>query len=240
MAIVTVSGIFAAYAVYTIESSSLLVCPGCNLPETVRFDHYTIQNNTIGQPSLLTIWFSSTGPAGKTLKVEALTLKNSLSTHDFTVQGVMIPALSTIPVTVDTSSQFTFAANQTYTVGLITDQYIFGVGGTISYPPENLIRQSYTIGYDQGQTNATVLTLTLVNVGNTPITLSSLSLKDQLSNFSPVTFPMSGPMISQPGATAQVTLDTLSSGFYFQHGHAYYLTITPTSGPSSTSTVIFQ
>src|SRR6266436_2199187 len=111
MAIVVVSGIFAAYAVYAIESSQLLVCPGCNLPETVRFDHYTIENNTNGQPCLLTVWFSSTGPAGKTLKVEALTLKNNLSAYDFTVLGVMIPALSTVSVTVDTSSQVIFVAN---------------------------------------------------------------------------------------------------------------------------------
>lgn len=240
MAIVVVSGIFAGYAVYAIERGQLLVCPGCNLPETVRFDHYTIQNNTVGQPCLLTIWFSSTGPAGKTLKVEALTLKNNPSTYDFTIQGVMIPALSTVSVTVDTSSQFIFAANQTYTVGLITDQYIFGLGQTISYPPENLVQQGYTIGYYQGQTNATVLTLTLMNLGNTPSTLASLSLKDQLQGYSQVTFPMNGPTIGQPGATVQVTLDTLSSGFYFQNGHAYVLTINPMSGPSSISTLIFQ
>ena len=240
MAIVAVSGIFAAYAVYAIESRMLLVCPGCNLPETVFFDHYTIRNNTIGQPSLLTIWFSSTGPIGKTLKVQALTLKNNTSTYDFTVQGVTIPALSTIPVTVDTSSKFTFVANESFTIGLITDQYNFGMGQTINYPPESLVQQGYSIGYDTGQTNATVLKLTLWNFGNTPATLASVSLKDQLSNFSPVVFPLNGPTISQPGATAQVTLDTLSSGFYFQHGHAYDLTITPTSGSASISTVIFQ
>ena len=238
LVVIAIAGLFAAYVIYNAESSQLLVCPGCNLPEQVYFDHYTIQNNTSQKPSLLTVWFRSSGPGGKTLKVVALTLSNGQTTYDFTVQGTMIPALSTLPVNVDTSSQFYFAPNQTYSVGLLTDQGgMFGFSFPVLYPPQPLVQLGYTIGYHNGQTNATVLNLTLWNVGNSSETLSSIAIRDQSTNFPQFTFPMSGPTIRQPGATVQVTLDTSGSGFFFVHQHWYFLTLRPTNGVSSTSTI---
>lgn len=237
LVVMAISGLFAGYVIYNVESSQLLVCPGCNLPEQVYFDHYTIQNNANQKPSLLTAWFRSSGPAGKTLKAIAITLSNGQTTYDFAVQGTMIPALSTVPVSADTSGQFYFAANQTYRVGLVTDHGTFGFSFAVSYPPEPLVQAGYTIGYDNGQTNTTVLNLTLWNVGNSSETLSSITLKGQSASSPQFTFPMSGPTIRQPGAMAQVTLDTSSSGFIFAHQHWYFLTVMPTSGVSSTSTI---
>src|SRR6266699_739606 len=102
-------------------------------------------------------------------------------------------------VTVNTSSSaFYFVAGQSYTIDLHTDKYEFG-GFQIAYPPEGLVQTGYTIGYDTNQANTTVLNLWLTNRGNTTA--------------------------SKPGATVQITIDTLGSGFYFAHQHFYFLAI---------------
>jgi len=128
-------------------------------------------------------------------------------------------------VTVNTSSSaFYFVAGQSYTIDLHTDKYEFG-GFQIAYPPEGLVQTGYTIGYDTNQANATVLNLWLTNRGNTTATLSAVTLQDSMSNPGPVTFPMNGPTVSKPGATVQITIDTLGSGFYFAHQRFYFLAI---------------
>ena len=147
---VVLSGL-TGYGLYNMHNQ-LLVCPGCNPPEVLRVDHYTIRNNTNQEPSLLTIWFASTGPAGRSLTVQALYIENGPSKYPdchwipynesscltpFTVQGVSLPALSVVPVSIDTGSQgFYFAAGQTYTIDVVTDQSWFG-GFRVSYPPVN-------------------------------------------------------------------------------------------------------
>jgi len=144
-------------------------------------------------------------------------------------------------VTVDTSSQgLYFAPGSSFSLGFITDKYNFELGFSIVYPPETLIQQGYTIGYDPGQTDATVLNFTMLNVGVSSATLTSLTIKDVTVNSNAFNFTMNGPTIAQPGSWAQVVLDTRGSGFYFTHQHAYYLTITPSTGPSSTSSIVFQ
>ena len=254
IAVVTIGGIFAAYAVYNLDSGTLLVCPGCNPPEMLHLDHYTVQNSTNG-PSLLTVWFGSTGPAGKSLTVQSLYIYDSRAANSschwipyneskcmtpFAVSNVKVPALSITPVTVDTSSQgLYFAAGQTYNIDVVTDQYWFGIP-PIDYPVPSLVETYYSLGYDNGQPNPTVLTLTLANMATTSETLASITLKDTTSNSSSFTFPMTGPTISQPLGTAEAKLDTLGSGFYFTKYHGYQLIITPSTGPPTDTGFIFQ
>jgi hypothetical protein len=243
VAVVTISSIFTVYTVYDLGLvGTLLVCPGCSPPPQIAFlDHYTIQNNTNQQPCLLTIWFRSSGPVGKSLTVLALTLKNGQTVYDFTINDVTIPALTIVPVSVDTSSQgLFFQAGQRYSIGLITKESTFGLGTSIAYPPETLAQQGYTIGSDQGQTNATVLNVTLINLSAAPATLASLTIQDTSSGSSAFTFQMNGPTITEPGNWTLVTLDTRGSGFYFTRQHIYTLTVTPTAGPPSSSLIFFQ
>src|SRR2546430_10091487 len=104
-----------------------------------------------------------------------------------------------VPITVDTSSSgFYFVAGQHYTIDVQTDKYYLG-GFQVAYPPESLVQTGYTIGYDTGQANATVLNIWLANRGNASATLSAVTLQDSMSNSSPITFPMNGPTISKPG-----------------------------------------
>jgi hypothetical protein len=228
------------YWAYNNWGNSLIVCPGCNLPETLNLDHYTIQNNTSQKPSLLTIWFAANGPADKSQTVRGLSITNGPTSYPYTITGVSIPAQSIVPVTVDTSSSgFYFVAGQSYTIGVQTDQSNF-YGFQVAYPPESLIQTGYTIGYDTGQANATVLNIWLANRGTASATLSAVTLQDSTSSSSPITFPMSGPTISKPGGWVEVTVDTLSSGFYFTHQHFYSLSIKPSTGPPSISTISFS
>lgn len=251
---VTVTGVFGVYVVFGTDwvRSQLLVCPGCNPPEMLHVDHYTVQNNTSNQPSMLTMWLFGQGPAGKTLQVKALYLESgpmkypgcqwipyneSSCLTPFTVQGVNVPSQSIVPVSIDTSTQGVyFATGPDYRFDILTDQYWFG-GLSVSYSPPGLVMTGYTIGVDYGQSRATILTLTLANMATTPVTLISLTLKDVTPylNSTSYSFPMSNPTINQPLASAQAKLETLGSGFYFEHQHSYSLTITSSRGPNSTS-----
>lgn len=250
---VTVTSVFGVYMVFgTGWYGTLLVCPGCNPPEMLHLDHYTVQNNTSNKPSLLTMWLFGNGPAGKSLQVQSLYLENgpmkypgcqwipyneSSCLTPFTVKPVTIPSGSIVPVSIDTSSQgIYFATGQEYRFDIVTNQYWFG-GFIVTYPPPGLVMTGYTIGIDNGQTKATGLTLILANMATTPVTLVSLTLKDATPylNSTSYSFPMSNPTINQPLATAQTTLDTLGSGFYFQHQHSYSLTIISSNGPNSTA-----
>jgi hypothetical protein len=239
--VITISSIFAFYAINLGLVGQLLVCPGCNLPQMLFVDHYIIQNNTQQRPCLLTIWLRSPGPAGKTETIQALTLSNGQSSYDFATNRIAVTAPSNVSVTVDTSSQgLYFTPGSSYLLGIVTDKADFGTGFSIVYPPETLILQGYTIGFDPGQTNATVLNFTMLNVGSSSARLASLTIRDVTANSNPFNFTMNGPTITQPGSWAQVVLDTHGSGFYFTHQHAYYLTITPSTGASSTSSILFQ
>jgi hypothetical protein len=226
--------LFVAYNLNGI-TGRLLVCPGCNPPETLGIDHYTVQNSTSG-PSLLTMWLSGYGPAGKVLIIQAIYVENVPAS--FPVPNVKIPAGSIVPVNIDTSSQgFYFTAGRPFSINIVADQGRFGIS-QFAFPPPSLVKTGYSIGYDSGQTYATVLSLTIANMATTSETLVSINLKDQVTNYNQ-TFQMNGPTISQPLATAQVSLDTLSSGFHFTRGDWYTLTINPSSGPSSTAGLQF-
>jgi len=243
------------YWAYNNWGNSLIVCPGCNSPEVLNLDHYTIQNDTSQSPSLLTIWFAGNGPTGKSLMPQALYIENGPTKYPdchwipynesscltpYNVTGVTIPAQAVVPITVDTSSSgFYFVAGQHYTIDVQTDKYYLG-GFQVAYPPESLVQTGYTIGYDTGQANATVLNIWLANRGNASATLSAVTLQDSMSNSSPITFPMNGPTISKPGGWVEVTVDTLSSGFYFTHQHFYSLSIKASTGPPSISTISFS
>jgi hypothetical protein len=243
------------YWAYNNWGNSLIVCPGCNSPEMLSLDHYTIQNNTSQKPSLLTIWFAGNGPAGKSLTPLALYIANGPTKYPdchwitynessclapYNVTGVTIPVQSVVPVPVDTSSSgFYFVAGQHYTIDVQADKYDYS-GFQVAYPPESLVQTEYMIGYDTGQANATVLNIWLANRGTASATLSAVTLQDSMSNSSPITFPMSGPTISKPGGWVEVTVDTLSSGFYFTHQHFYSLSIKASTGPPSISTISFS
>lgn len=231
---------------------SLLVCPGCNPPEMLQLDHYTVQNNTSNKPSILTMWLFGQGPAGKTLQVQEFYLESgpmkypgcqwipyneSSCLTPFTIQPVAVPAQSIVPVTIDTSSQGVyFDTYQQYRFDVVADKLWEG-GLIVTYPPSGMVMTGYTIGIDNGQSKASRLTLTLANMATTPVTLVSLTLKDVTPylNSTSYSFPMNNPTINQPLASAQATLDTLSSGFYFQHQHTYSLRIISSSGPNSTA-----
>ena len=222
-------------------TGQLLVCPGCNPPQMLFFDHYSIQNNTRQQPCLLKVWFRSPGPIGKSETIKAITLSDPQVTYDFTVNPILVTAPTNVSVSVDTSSQgLYFSAGSSYSLGIITDQYNFGSWFKIVYPPVTLIEQGYTIGYDPGQSNATVLNFTMLNVGPSSATLASLTVKVPMANASPFNFTMNGPTISEPDNSVQVVLDTRGSGFYFAHQQWYDLTIISTTGSSSTSSILFQ
>ncbi len=90
--------------------------------------------------------------------------------------------------------------------------------------PELLNLDHYTITSDSGQQNPTVLTMWFTNDGAAITTLSSLSVYNQNPNPTPVTFQMNGMTIS-PGTTKSITVDTLSSNFYFSHGILYTATL---------------
>jgi len=240
MVVVTISSIFAVYAINQGTVGQLLVCPGCNPPQILFFDHYTIQNNTRQQACLLTVWLRSPGPAGKSETIEALILNDGQTSYDFSTNRILVTAPSNFSVTIDTSSQgLYFTTGSSYALGIMTDKYNFRTGFSIVYPPETLIQQAYTIGYGSGQTNATILNFTMLNIGASSATLASLTIKDVTVNSNPFNFTMNGPT-AQPGGGAQVVLDTRGSGMYFTHQHAYYLTITPTTGAPSTSSILFQ
>ena len=254
--IVTVTGVFGIYVVFGTDwlGGQLLVCPGCNPPEMLHVDHYTVQNNTANKPSMLTMWLFGYGPVGKSLQVQALYLENGPMKYSgcrwipynesscltpFAVQGVTVPSQSIVPVSIDTSSQgVNFASGQDYRFDVVTDKSWFG-GLDVSYPPPGLVMTDYTISVDYGQSKATRLTLTLANMATTPVTLISLTLKDVTPylNSTSDSFPMNNPTISQPLATAPATLDTFGSSFYFEHQHSYFLTILSSKGPNSTSTL---
>lgn len=192
IAAITITTIFGAYMIYNIGflTGQLLVCPGCNPPQMLFFDHYTIQNNTRQQPCLLTVWFQSPGPVGRSETIKAITL----SGYDFTVYPILVTAPSNVSVSVDTSSQgLYFVTGSSYSLGVVTDQYNFGSWFKIVYPPVTLIEQSYTIGYDSGQANATVLNFTMLNVGASSATLASLTIKYQTATSNLFNFTMNGP-----------------------------------------------
>ena len=243
IAAITITTIFGAYMIYNIGflTGQLLVCRGCNPPQMLFFDHYTIQNNTRQQPCLLTVWFRSPGPIGKSETIKAITLSDPQTSYDFTVNPILVTAPSNVSVNVDTSTQgLYFSAGSSYNLGVITNQYNFGSWFKIVYPPVTLIQQGYTIGYDSGQANATVLNFTMLNVGASSETLVSLTIKGDAVNSNQFNFTMNGPTISVSGGSTQVVLDTRGSGLYFTHQHGYYLTITPSAGASSTSWMLFQ
>ena len=251
---ITVISVFGFYAVFGSGwYGTLLVCPGCNPPEMLRLDHYTVQNNTSNKPSILTMWLFGNGPAGKTLQVQELYLENgpmkypgcqwipyneSSCLTPFIVQPVTVPSGSIVPVSIDTSSQgIYFATDQQYSFDIVTVEKSWFGGFIFTYPPPGLFMTGYSIGMDSGQSSATRLTMTLANMATTPVTLVSLTLKDVFpySNTTAYSFPMNGPTISQPLTTGQTTLDTLGSGLYFQHQHEYSVTIVSSKGPNSTS-----
>lgn len=92
-------------------------------------------------------------------------------------------------------------------------------------PVEKLGLLNYTIGYDQNQLNPTVLSLWLKNDGVAYALLGNITIQDQGPNPASVaTFQLNGT-VGPGGAAAKVTLDTMGSGFYFVHGHSYYLTV---------------
>jgi hypothetical protein len=123
-----------------------VVCLGCNLPQTVSIDHYTIQNDTSHMPALLTVWFRSNGRSDQALNLQTIYLKditpNCSSTsldpqtlptdptqHSFPVSGVLTDS-SVLPVSIDTSvSNFYFTRNHCYQLTLVTDKGIFGLAG---------------------------------------------------------------------------------------------------------------
>src|SRR5215467_3071267 len=135
-------------SIYVGYAGTLLVCPGCNIPEMIHIDRYTIENNTSQQPALLTIWFNSTGPPGRSLTIEALYIEQAPMKYPgchwipynesscltpFTVPNLKIPALSQVSVSIDTSSQgFYFTKGQNYGVDALTNQSWFGF--QITYP----------------------------------------------------------------------------------------------------------
>ncbi len=106
--------------------------------------------------------------------------------------------------------------------------YVFGIpfltNSHMNTSPELLNLDHYTITSDSGQQNPTVLTMWFTNDGAAIITLSSLSVYNQNPNPTPVTFQMNGMTIS-PGTTKSITVDTLSSNFYFSHGILYTATL---------------
>ncbi len=92
-------------------------------------------------------------------------------------------------------------------------------------PLEKLTLLNYTIGYDQNQSNPTVLSLWIKNDGVVYPVLGAITIQDQSSNPAPSSsFQLNGT-IASGGATAKVTLDTKGSGFFFIQGHSYDLTI---------------
>ncbi len=120
---------------------SQVICPGCNTPETLSVDHYTIQTRTNQtEPSLFTVWFRSFGRSGQSMSVLTLylkdttgycssgslnpaTLANDSSQHPFQVGGVTIKADSLVPVSIDTaSSGFYFTRGHCYGLTVVTDK----------------------------------------------------------------------------------------------------------------------
>lgn len=95
--------------------------------------------------------------------------------------------------------------------------------------PANILHlDRYTITSDSGQTSPTVLTMWLRNTGTSMATLNTLTVKD-LTGGSTVSVQMNGPTVAPRGSTSTVAVDTLSSGFYFVHGHSYSFTIDTSS-----------
>jgi len=81
----------------------------------------------------------------------------------------------------------------------------------------------YTISTASGQSNPSILTLSVRNTGISTVTLTSLSIKDLTSGTGPVSF-QSTASVPRSGTTT-VTVDTSASGFYFTPGHSYLLTV---------------
>ena len=137
--------IAVAVIALVLSLSVSVVCPGCNVPESVSIDHYLIQNNTSQMPSLLTVWFTGHGRSDQSLSLKTIYLKdntpncnnNSLnpqtlstdpSQHPFQVSGVITDS-SILPVSIDTStSNFYFVHNHCYQLTLVTDGLIAGLG----------------------------------------------------------------------------------------------------------------
>jgi hypothetical protein len=105
--------------------------PGCNIPETLFVDHYSIQNDTSGRPSLLTIWFRSSGRTGQTVSLRSLYITNSTNLYLFQVSG-NFASNSIVPVSVNaTNDGFYFVRQLCYAVKLVTDKSEFSFGNII-------------------------------------------------------------------------------------------------------------
>ena len=132
MMTILVSATVTAIGIYYYSSQTFLVCPGCNTPELLFIDHYSVQNNTSQMPTLLTIWFRGDGRQGQSLSLLTLYLGNATKQYPFQMEGVTIPANSVVPVGVDSSSYgFYLDKGQCYGLRAATDKYIFGFGSDI-------------------------------------------------------------------------------------------------------------
>ena len=97
-------------------------------------DHYAIQDNTNQEPTILTVWFGSTGRQGLSLTLITLIIDDYTNQHAFQVNGVTVPANSVVPVTIDTAgSGFNFTSGHCYSLGLVTDESIFRFGNPICH-----------------------------------------------------------------------------------------------------------
>lgn len=91
--------------------------------------------------------------------------------------------------------------------------------------PEVLTLDSYSITYDNGQPNPTVLSMVVRNSGTISVTMSTLTVQDLTTGASSPTFSLNSQTIPAPDKTSTVNYDTLSSGFCFVHGHTYSFVI---------------
>lgn len=115
------------------------------------------------------------------------------------------------------------------TVSLIFAPTYILYPGLSNQPAELLHVDNYTITKDANQQNPTSLTMVIRNAGSSTATLSSLTIRDYASN-PIVSFQLARQQIGAHGAVLAVTLDTLSSGFYFNRGYAYTVTMVTVSG----------
>jgi hypothetical protein len=91
--------------------------------------------------------------------------------------------------------------------------------------PEVLTMESFTISYDSGQANPTILSMVLRNGGTQQVTIATVTIQDTTTGSSSPSLPMNGQTVPAPYFTSNVTVDTLSSGFYFMRGHSYLFNI---------------
>ncbi len=95
--------------------------------------------------------------------------------------------------------------------------------------PEILVwDNSYSITSDSGQPNPTILSMVVTNAGTVSVTIATLTIQDLTAGSSSPAFSLNGPTIPAPNVSATVTVDTLNSGFYFIHGHAYTFNVITT------------